>query len=896
MTPGPRSWLGRDRSDVFISYRREEAPLARELDRYLRERGLTTWIDSGSLLPGVRWATSVETAIRYTALFLAVTTPSYRDSGPCKKEYDHAREVGKYIVCAGTAPWHWDGWDEAPGAVVVEGVDGAAVYDALKPRLALGRLQADLEQAAETFAAQRSIIPSFQGRAGLRRARDTLAGVRRAGLPVTNSSVSFARSLRRRLMGWRALIVAVGVTVSLGGAVWLSSYTHVGRELRTSESSRQERHRTAESQSLAAEMVREQNSGSVPESRLLDLAVRAYDQAPTPAAIAALRAAVMDAPPVEDLRAVALPGRVIAVRLTADGRTAGLTAEGTFRNSDGKVSRVWRPKNAGERLRSGWITPDGGTALVLTGTGVLETTRTVLATGVEVAATDDDQGVYAVARGTTLRLYERPVYGPVRLRCTLRRPAEVTALALSPAGDAMAVGQRGEVVAVVNTATCAVRTVPQPAKRFGLPGPLDPTVAVAVANGGRVVGYATRGSASTAIRGPGGRYSVSDEGGSSGDVRLYLSADGAVTASSYGSFVPTGTSPDRTVGSLPLPMDGLTRVTAAQFSRGADGRWRCVAGTASGALLSMTLQEPGKALPHPVGLSADGVLTTTADQPWKRSAVLTDRPAQGRTRTWRGPRHGLTWTRMSALLAAPRGKVAAVVGTKGTVTVLGPDAPPATVTVHGPAALTPTGRYLFSVENDRVRRWRVGLPRLRRSASVEIASAPAGPAVAVTALDENRIAVARLDGTLEIVELSTGAVTARTTGEVGVRLASSFAGDRLAVVTAHRLQLRDSRLRLIREVPLTGASDVRFAPDGTMVTVSTSSAAQAYSVPGLFSLLDRPVYGSDAVAFPTLPYRGGALLPDGTPAAVCTVCSAADPDRLRDAARSVLSALRLAGD
>ncbi|MDB5059771.1 MAG: hypothetical protein JWO59_3243 [Chloroflexi bacterium] len=905
MTPRPQRWLGRDRSDVFVSYCREDLPLATELDRYLHGRGLSTWIDSGSLLPGSLWEPSVEIAIRYAGVFLAITTPLYRDSSPCKVEYEAAYRAGKYIVCIGTAPWAWgpEWGDKPPGVTVIESTDGAAVYAALASRLADGRRQADLEQAAATFAAEKSLLPSFRGRRGMRRARDTLAAVRRAGLPTTDASTRFVRHLRRRLMWRRAQALATVITVFLV-LLWLrSSFTQLGQQRQTSESRKQQRHRIAESQSLAAEMIKEKESGSASQSRLLDLAVRAYDQSPTPAAIAALREVLAITPHAEDLHAVALPGRVIAVRLTAAGQMAGLTADGTFVGSSGKIFRVWRPKTSGGELRSGWIAADGSTVLVLSDTGDLgsasgDAARTVLAAKVDVAAANDDQTVYAVARGTTLQLYERSATGPGLLRCTLRRLAAVTAVALSPKGDTLAMGERGDAVTVVNTATCTVRAVPRPTQRLlGIPDPLDSIVAVAVADDGRAVSFATRASVSMAQRDPAGHYSVSTEQGSPADTQVYLSADGAIHGSSYGSFAPISTSSHQIGTFLHLPGEGLSQVTAAQFSRDPDGRWRCVAGTAAGGLFSMKLDEDHETFPHPIGLVADGILTTTADQPWKQPVVLTDRPIGGRPRRWHHPRHDLTWRSKSALVTAPRGEVAALAGTNGRITVLGPNAPAARVTVHGLVALTPTGRYLLSVEGGQVKRWRIDLPRLRRSASVWIKRPSTEPVAAVTALGENQIVVARLDGTLEIIDLRTGTVTARITDAVATHLASSPAGDRLAVLTNHTLQLRDPKdLRPLKQLPLTGALDARFATDGMILAVSTADNAKAFSIPDLFTLLNEPLYGNDTIAFPALPWSAGVLLPTGTWAPVCALCSTTHPARLRDTAGRILYALRLAGD
>jgi MoxR-like ATPase len=57
---------------VFISYAREDAPMARQLHEDLARHGHAPWLDEEALLPGQNWRAAIERAMRESAFFLAL--------------------------------------------------------------------------------------------------------------------------------------------------------------------------------------------------------------------------------------------------------------------------------------------------------------------------------------------------------------------------------------------------------------------------------------------------------------------------------------------------------------------------------------------------------------------------------------------------------------------------------------------------------------------------------------------------------------------------------------------------------------------------------------------------------------------------------------------------------
>ena len=56
-----------NKTQVFISYAREDLEFARRLYKHLLNFGLKPWLDKESLLPGERWKPAIKNAIQKTA-------------------------------------------------------------------------------------------------------------------------------------------------------------------------------------------------------------------------------------------------------------------------------------------------------------------------------------------------------------------------------------------------------------------------------------------------------------------------------------------------------------------------------------------------------------------------------------------------------------------------------------------------------------------------------------------------------------------------------------------------------------------------------------------------------------------------------------------------------------
>lgn len=84
----------KDPPKVFISYAREDEEQARRLFDDLRTAGISPWFDKDSLLPGQRWKTAIEAAIRDCRFFIAVlSSNSINKRGYVQKELKDALEV-----------------------------------------------------------------------------------------------------------------------------------------------------------------------------------------------------------------------------------------------------------------------------------------------------------------------------------------------------------------------------------------------------------------------------------------------------------------------------------------------------------------------------------------------------------------------------------------------------------------------------------------------------------------------------------------------------------------------------------------------------------------------------------------------------------------------------------
>jgi len=79
---------------AFISYAREDRSWAERIARDLEANGVSTWIDTRDLLPGLRWRPAISKAIRESTHFLAlVSSTSLSKRGFVQKEMRIALEI-----------------------------------------------------------------------------------------------------------------------------------------------------------------------------------------------------------------------------------------------------------------------------------------------------------------------------------------------------------------------------------------------------------------------------------------------------------------------------------------------------------------------------------------------------------------------------------------------------------------------------------------------------------------------------------------------------------------------------------------------------------------------------------------------------------------------------------
>jgi hypothetical protein len=79
---------------VFISYAREDYPVANRVYQDLKSLGAEPWLDRESLLPGQKWGTEIQKAIRTADYFIALlSNTSLGKRGYVQKEFREAKEV-----------------------------------------------------------------------------------------------------------------------------------------------------------------------------------------------------------------------------------------------------------------------------------------------------------------------------------------------------------------------------------------------------------------------------------------------------------------------------------------------------------------------------------------------------------------------------------------------------------------------------------------------------------------------------------------------------------------------------------------------------------------------------------------------------------------------------------
>lgn len=86
------------RTDVFISYAREDKEFVTELRNHLEEAGLSVWIDESSIPPGSSFLEVIYDGIEGSSALLAILSKNFQESRFCRLEIEHARKFRKRMV------------------------------------------------------------------------------------------------------------------------------------------------------------------------------------------------------------------------------------------------------------------------------------------------------------------------------------------------------------------------------------------------------------------------------------------------------------------------------------------------------------------------------------------------------------------------------------------------------------------------------------------------------------------------------------------------------------------------------------------------------------------------------------------------------------------------------
>lgn len=90
--------IGQLDTEVFISYSRKDADLARKLNQALQDNGKTTWFDQESIAEGEDFQREIEKGILQSDNFLFIISPDAIASNFCEQEVRYAASLGKRFV------------------------------------------------------------------------------------------------------------------------------------------------------------------------------------------------------------------------------------------------------------------------------------------------------------------------------------------------------------------------------------------------------------------------------------------------------------------------------------------------------------------------------------------------------------------------------------------------------------------------------------------------------------------------------------------------------------------------------------------------------------------------------------------------------------------------------
>ena len=273
---------------VFISYSRKDLAAALDLQAKLKQLGHESWLDLEDLPAASRWREEVIRAMEHRDVFLFALSPDSIASEECRKELEHALQLGKRLVPVVIR-------DLPPAAADSRLGDIDWVF--LRPGDDVGR---GCERLAAAIAIDldhlhqhtRFLIPALEWErhpgdrglllrgASLREARGWLAasgGKKPVPAPLIWNYVAASRKAERQRIAWRTLVAVLVLAVSITAVV----VARLRRETARSDLSRR--------------LARDATTSAALDLALL-YAVAAHEAAPSGDAAAALLSGLERAP------------------------------------------------------------------------------------------------------------------------------------------------------------------------------------------------------------------------------------------------------------------------------------------------------------------------------------------------------------------------------------------------------------------------------------------------------------------------------------------------------------------------------------------------------------------------------------------------------------------------
>jgi hypothetical protein len=904
-------------SDVFVSYAREDLALCERICRGLGVRGWSFWLDRSALMPGTNWREAARNGIAGAAVVLVVATESSAASRECRRELAIARCLGKQVILYTPE----GGQSES---VITALADASSIISssedqvmaAVSAHLPVGRTRARLEIAARRPREDSSDFVGIGGSREYGRLRNEIeASGGRVSAPIWICEAGLrqrAAATRRRHRAGALAVFIVAMTL-LGAEVAIRSMTG-GAERATSQEQAATRSRL-----LAARAQR------FPSTAGLDLAVQAVSASPTAEAVDALRSALARTPHADSLASDRLDGAILSVGISAGGSRLALSATGDVLYNGRHYRLPVSP------VRAGTIDAVSPRAAILDGHGEyriwdlgMARPSQILGAGVTLAAADHRLTTHALATGATVSIINAAPGAPPGQVCKTTVASDVTAMAVSAAGDAVAVGTRRGDVLLVNVVSC--RATPLPPPHYGRTSSIT---RVTVSDGGTVVGYASRqfsgvgrwdkahGFVETGYRDVGEGVTVSPDARAAVRTQrdgIWTAIHDPLDAFTYadGEFVNIP-SPQRTTD----PRDDLP--PAAAVERLSSGTWVAAVGTYGGEVVSVSVRDsltisrpvhdrlPGgpaeETRPlHPLGVVRGGVLAVSGDIGGTTAALQLWHPS-GAVRTWTPKPLAMEWDNMPRWSTSVDGDLLQVSRRSGLSQLLTSQGKDLVIPTAG-SAISPSGETVVTAAGNgvRVRSDPWGPDHPGKSKTISLGASPAEAMVGdpiIAMVGDEQVLVGESRGRIRLVDLRIGRVTATT--QLPVRLTQLVArrqGDLAVAVTQDGVEvLKLPSLDREASQHLEGVFRPTISPDGGTVSVRSSTSVFGLSLPSLRTVLIRDWVGANRLdaTFDAVPLTSTQIvMPSGEIETVCSVCRSAEWRALLSRGQALLRVFAMA--